>query len=192
MKRLFEIFFSLIVLIASCPFIIFFSLIIFFEDRKSPIFIQNRLGKDKKLFKLFKLRTMKFGTESKGTHEISESSILVFGKIIRKLKIDELPQFLNVLLGDIEILGPRPCLPNQHELIIERDKNNLFDIKPGITGITQILGVMMDRPKLQASLDANYFRDEAKSIYFYFYCILHTIIKIDFNLEYLKKVCKIF
>ena len=191
MKRLFEMTFSLIILFITLPVVLLFCILIIAEDLNSPIFIQKRLGKNKKVFNLYKLRTMKVGTNNAATHEVSKSNILRIGKIARKLKIDELPQFYNVLVGDIQIVGPRPCLPNQNELIYEREKYQLFKIKPGITGISQLLNVMMDKPKLQASLDSNYFKRKSNNLYFYFYCIFSTAIKLDAKMVFLRDLCEI-
>ena len=106
-----------------------------------------------------------------GTHEVSKDLYLKSSKYIRKLKIDELPQFLNVLLGNMTIVGPRPCLPNQSRLIKARDKYKIFKFKPGITGISQLLNIMMDQESIQAKTDSIYLRKKGNDIFLY---ILHS------------------
>ena len=138
--------------IGFSPLLIFVYIICFFESR-DPIFIQQRVGMHLKPFKLFKFRTMKKNTPSKASHLIDENSVTRFGKTIRLLKLDELPQLINVLNGDMSLVGPRPCLPNQSELIKWREKYNLFNVKPGITGLSQIKGIDMSDPKKLAQSD---------------------------------------
>ena len=96
---------------------------------------------------------MKKNTPSKASHLIDKNSVTRFGRIIRLLKLDELPQLINVLNGDMSLVGPRPCLPNQSELIEWREKYNLYNIKPGITGLSQIKGIDMSDPKKLAQSD---------------------------------------
>ena len=196
LKRLFEILFSLIVLTLSTPFIFFFGLIVFLEDRGNPIFCQKRLGKNKNIFTMYKLRTMKINVPNVGTHETSESMYLKSSNLIRKLKIDEFPQFFNVLIGDMSIVGPRPCLPNQRILIQEREKNNIFKHKPGITGITQIKNIMMNEEAKQAKIDSiyNYYfgvkSKKYENVILYFYCILSTLFKGKKHFRYLENLIK--
>ena len=193
-KRLFEFFFSLIAIIISSPLMLFAMLIIYFEDFKNPIFSQKRIGKRKKIFTMFKLRTMNTDAPNVATHEAKSSLYLKSSTLIRKLKLDELPQFFNVLIGEMSIVGPRPCLPNQSNLIHHREKRGIFDHKPGITGISQLKNIMMDQEEYQSKVDSTYntyFGKGScilKNIYFYFYCILNTAIKMDKNLVYLDKI----
>ena len=127
-------------------------IICFFESR-NPIFVQERVGIKQKSFKLFKFRTMKINTPSKASHLINKNYVTKFGKIIRLLKLDELPQLLNVLYGDMSLVGPRPCLPNQIDLIKSREKYNLYNVRPGITGLSQIKGIDMSNPTKLAESD---------------------------------------
>ena len=150
--RIYDIFFSTLLLIILSPLIILILFICFFESR-NPIFIQERIGIYQRPFKLFKFRTMKINTPSKASHLINENYVTNFGKIIRLLKLDELPQLLNVLNGDMSLVGPRPCLPNQKELIKMREKYKLFNVKPGITGLSQIKGIDMSNPEKLAQSD---------------------------------------
>ena len=175
--RLFEIIFSITALIFSIPILVIAALGVLFEAGWPMFFLQPRVGKNIQKFSLFKLRTMKKGTESKGTHEISKDRWLKNSVIIRRLKIDEMPQFLNVLMGEMSIVGPRPCLQNQNELIEERGKYNLYSLKPGITGISQLLEVDMSRPKEQAKLDSIFLKDGINQVNLYFHCIVATAFK---------------
>ena len=127
-------------------------IVCFFESR-NPIFIQKRVGINQKTFKLLKFRTMEINTPSKASHLINKNSVTKFGKIIRLLKLDELPQLLNVLNGDMSLVGPRPCLPNQIELIGLREKYKLYKVRPGITGLSQIKGIDMSNPIKLAESD---------------------------------------
>ena len=104
------------------PVIFVAMLMVLIEDGFPALFIQERLGKNKKIIRIYKIRTMKNNTPNLGTHEINSSHILKTSKIIRNLKIDELPQVVNYLKADINLIGPRPGLPNQHELIKYREK----------------------------------------------------------------------
>lgn len=99
---------------------------------------------------------MRAGTESRGSHEVSAAQITRLGHFTRKTKLDELPQVWNVLLGQMSFVGPRPCLPNQHELIAERETLSVFDVRPGVTGPAQLAGIDMSTPKRLAKADAEY------------------------------------
>ena len=108
--------------------ILFIVIIIGLLDTGSPIFVQERVGKKKKPFKLVKFRTMRVETKSVASHLASNSSITKLGKFLRKTKIDELPQLINVLKGEMSLVGPRPNLFNQEELIAERDALGVYDL----------------------------------------------------------------
>ena len=120
---------------------------------KSPIFIQERVGRFKSGFKIIKFRSMKVGTRSVGTHLINRSSIPKYGAFLRHFKLDEILQLFNVLLGHMSIVGPRPCLFNQSDVIVEREKLNIFQAKPGITGLSQIRKITMENPIILARTD---------------------------------------
>ena len=151
--------FGLLLLI---PVIVLSLLLIFIEDGFPLFFRQDRLGFDKKVFKIYKIRTMYNDTPSMGTHDVSDSNYLKTGHILRKLKIDELPQVINFIKGDINLIGPRPGLPNQKELTRCRNKNKIFKIVPGISGLAQVLGYDMSNPSLLAKIDKLYI--ERKSV----------------------------
>ena len=162
---LFEIalkFIFLIGFIVISPILIISIVLIFLEDGMPVLFVQKRLGRHENVFSIFKLRTMKNDTPDKGTHEIDKNHYLNFGSVLRKIKVDELPQILNFLKGDINLIGPRPGLPSQSDLRHHRSIHNVFDIKPGITGLSQVLGYDMSDPETLAKVDKIYI--ERKSI----------------------------
>ncbi|ELL0560517.1 sugar transferase [Vibrio vulnificus] len=122
-------------------------------DTGSPIFVQERVGRNKKPFKLVKFRTMSVDTQSVASHLASTSSITKLGAFLRKTKIDELPQLINVLKGEMSLVGPRPNLFNQEELIKEREALGVYNVLPGITGLAQVQNIDMSTPQLLAKTD---------------------------------------
>ena len=175
MTRLFDFLFSFIGLFILSPILILLFVIGLIENG-SPLFKQYRVGKNQKLFLLIKFRTMQRGTRSVATHLINPSMITPFGYFLRNTKLDELPQLYNVLIGNMSLVGPRPCLSNQEELISERKKKGVFYVRPGITGLAQISGVNMKTPALLAETDLEMIIK--MNSYFYFYYIFKTIILI--------------
>ena len=150
--RFYDFLIAAIILFFLSPLMIFTLMICFLESR-NPIFVQVRVGKNKKAFKLIKFRTMKSDTPSLASHLVNKRSLTKFGGILRSLKIDELPQLINVLNGEMSLVGPRPCLFNQFELIKLRENYNVFSVKPGITGLSQIKGIDMSNPLKLAKTD---------------------------------------
>lgn len=142
-------------------------------DTGSPIFRQQRVGRNRNPFILVKFRTMHKNTASVGTHLASADSITSLGRFLRRTKLDELPQLWNVLKGDMSLVGPRPCLLNQEELIAERDARGVFAARPGITGLAQINDIDMSKPKLLAETDAAMLKNMTIGKYFYY--ILSTL-----------------
>ncbi|MDH5918568.1 sugar transferase [Vibrio splendidus] len=122
-------------------------------DTGSPIFIQERVGRNKKTFKLIKFRTMSVETKSVASHLASNASITKLGNFLRKTKIDELPQLINVVKGEMSLVGPRPNLFNQEALIKERDALGVYDVLPGVTGLAQVQNIDMSTPELLAKTD---------------------------------------
>ena len=175
MIRLLDIFFSILFLFLFFPL---FFLIFFFGllDTGSPLFFQKRVGINLKSFVLIKFRTMKLNSPLNATHLIDKSNITSFGYLIRKCKIDELPQLLNVLMGEMSLVGPRPCLFNQRRLIAERKKRRVFKVRPGITGLAQVAGITMETPTLLAKTDLKMIKK--MNLFYYFYYILITILLI--------------
>ncbi len=139
-------------LVLTFPILVIVTIIGYF-DTGAPIFIQERVGKNKRPFKLIKFRTMSVDTKSVASHLASSASITKLGSFLRKTKIDELPQLINVLKGEMSLVGPRPNLFNQEELILERDSRGVYNVLPGITGLAQVNTIDMSTPKLLAETD---------------------------------------
>lgn len=156
MKRLLDLLIALLLLPPAIPVVLVAAMAIRLEARGSPFFRQQRVGQDEKLFWMTKLRTMHSGTEHRASHEVGKSRITRIGGLLRKTKIDELPQLFAVVGGTMSLVGPRPCLPVQVELIEERRKRGVFDVKPGITGPAQLSGVDMSTPRRLAEIDSRY------------------------------------
>ena len=135
-------------------------------DTGSPLFFQIRVGQNQKPFKLVKFRTMKLGSASVATHLADPVTITKLGAILRRTKLDELPQLWNVLIGDMSLVGPRPCLFIQTELIAERALRGVFSSRPGITGLAQIQGIDMSTPELLSVTDARLIESLSVSTYF--------------------------
>jgi len=173
MTRLFDIVFSFFGLIFLSPFLALLFFIGFF-DTKSPLFLQERIGRFERPFKLIKFRTMSLDSPSVASHLVDSSKITKFGSFLRKTKLDELPQLWNVLKGDMSLVGPRPGLFNQQELRNERKVCGVFDARPGITGLAQTSGIDMSTPKLLAETDAKMLKTLGISDYFKY--IIMTIV----------------
>ena len=175
MIRIFDFLFSLIGLIFLSPLLILIFFIGLFQNG-SPLFMQKRVGYNLKSFSLIKFRTMPVDVRSAATHLIKDIKLSSFGYFLRRTKLDEIPQLLNVLFGDMSLVGPRPCLYNQRRLISERKKRGVFKVRPGITGLAQISGINMETPTLLAKTDQKMIKNT--SLYKYFYYIFKTIFKI--------------
>ena len=165
MIRLFDLVFSLVGLVVGAPIILLLVLIGLF-DTGYPVFWQVRVGRNKKPFTLIKFRTMKVDTASVATHLASSSSITPFGHFLRRTKLDELPQLWNVLKGEMSLVGPRPGLFNQEELTAARDKHGVFEVRPGITGLSQVNEIDMSTPALLSETDAKMIAEMSVSNYF--------------------------
>jgi len=153
MTRLFDIVFSGLGLLLGFPVLLLLFIFGWF-DTSSPLFRQQRVGRQQKNFTLVKFRTMKRGTASVATHLADVTSITSFGHFLRRTKLDELPQLWNVFKGEMSLVGPRPCLPTQKELIQERAQHGVFNARPGITGLAQIQNIDMSTPNKLAATDA--------------------------------------
>lgn len=158
MIRFFDFIFSFFGILFLSPIMLILYIIGLF-DTGSPIFAQERVGKNKKPFRLYKFRTMHKDTASVASHLASKNSITKFGGFLRRTKLDELPQLFNVLFGDMSLVGARPNLFNQTELIEEREKRGVYHYLPGITGLGQINEVDMSTPKKLAELDAEMYQN---------------------------------
>jgi len=151
----------LIGLILILPFMLIASLLIFLEDGFPVFFKQKRIGLNKQTFTIFKIRTLKRNAPQVGTHEIEERYKLTVGSIVRVLKLDEFPQLLNVIRGDLNLIGPRPGLESQLVLEEARMVQGVFDTKPGITGLAQVLGYDMSKPEMLAEIDKLYVNNKS-------------------------------
>ncbi len=156
MKRLLDIAVSLLLLVPGLPIMLLLAAIIRLETPGNPFFGQTRVGRNRALFTIWKLRSMHSGTPHLGTHEVAGAAMTRTGRLIRHIKLDELPQLFNILLGDMSLVGPRPCLPGQSDVIAERDREGVFSVRPGITGLAQIRGIDMSRPQELANVDREY------------------------------------
>ena len=156
MKRLFDVILALALAPVAFIACLIAAIPIALEAKASPLFFQTRLGLRETPFRLLKLRTMHVATPSVASHEVGSSSILVTGSVLRRLKIDELPQIWNVLNGSMSFVGPRPGLPNQIELTEARRQHGVFKLVPGITGEAQIRGIDMSTPEILAEIDKSY------------------------------------
>ncbi len=172
MTRIFDVVFSFLGLIILSPIILLLFIIGFF-DTGSPLFLQERVGVNKRPFFLFKFRSMHVNTQAVATHLVQVSAITKWGSFLRKSKLDELPQLFNVLMGDMSFVGPRPNLYNQLELIEERGKRGVYSIRPGITGLAQIHKIDMSTPQLLAETDAKMI--DHLNVWYYFKYIFLTV-----------------
>ena len=159
-------------LVILFPFLLIVFLLGFF-DTGSPLFIQKRVGIEKKPFNLIKFRTMSIETESVASHLASSANITKLGRVLRKTKLDELPQLINVLLGSMSFVGPRPNLYNQLDLINHRSIKGVYKVRPGITGLAQINNIDMSTPELLAKIDGEMIQD--MSLVNYFKYIMKTV-----------------
>lgn len=165
MTRVFDVVISLAGLILGSP-ILFLLWVLGWLDTKSPLFRQERVGRHQKPFTLVKFRTMRPDTVSVATHLANPSAVTPLGAFLRRTKLDELPQLWNVLKGEMSLVGPRPCLFNQTELIEERSSRGVFAARPGITGLAQINAIDMSTPKLLAETDAQMLKGLGVAAYF--------------------------
>ncbi len=157
------------------PFLLLVALLVFIEDGFPIFFVQKRIGLAKKTFNIFKIRTMKKNTPELGTHDVDKKFQLKTGRIIRALKLDELPQLINVLKGDLNLVGPRPGLETQLELKSARIAKNIFSVKPGITGLAQIMRYDMSNPEKLAEVDQIFILND--SLIFKFMILMGTFFK---------------
>ena len=167
-KRSFDIIFAIIGLILFSPVLIVVSVLVKISS-PGPVFYRGvRTGRFGQQFRIFKFRSMFLGSDLKAlTTSRNDPRVTRVGKIIRRYKIDELPQLINVLLGHMSFVGPRPCLPSQIEVIKEREKQGITDIRPGITGPAQIGNIDMSDPVRLAIKDLEWTSDRSLKSYFY-------------------------
>jgi O-antigen biosynthesis protein WbqP len=157
-KKIFDLAGAALLSIVTSPVLMFAILAVRISSPGPAIFSQTRVGRGGVVFRCHKLRTMYQGTPSVPSHEAPVNAVTSVGKVLRKFKLDELPQFWNVLQGEMSLVGPRPCLPTQTELIECRRRLGVLEALPGITGLAQIRGIDMSNPQLLAETDAAYLR----------------------------------
>ena len=157
-KRAFDLVGAALLLLLTSPVLLIAFLSVRASSSGPALFSQIRVGRAGALFRCHKLRTMYTGTPSLPTHEAPAHSVTAVGRFLRAYKLDELPQLWNVLKGEMSLVGPRPCLPTQTELIERRAQLGVLSALPGITGLAQIRSIDMSTPKLLAETDAEYLK----------------------------------
>jgi lipopolysaccharide/colanic/teichoic acid biosynthesis glycosyltransferase len=155
-KRLIDICFALVVIGVFWWLLALTWLAVKVSSAGAGILSQERIGRHGKPFICYKFRTMYTGTRQAGTHEITSGSVTRVGAVLRKTKLDELPQVVNILKNELSLVGPRPCLPSQLALIAARNARHILDMKPGISGWAQIHNIDMSDPERLAIMDEEY------------------------------------
>jgi len=163
MKRVFDVTACAVFLLLFWPLLLIVIIAIRLQSPGDAVFKQIRVGKNGRPFTCYKLRTMYSGTSDVPTHLVAASAVTALGEHLRRFKIDELPQLCNVLLGDMSLVGPRPCLPSQTDLVEARRKLGVLEVRPGITGLAQVNGVDMSDANRLAEIDARYVRTQSLS-----------------------------
>src|SRR5699024_10453977 len=158
MIRFFDIILSLVGILILWPIWVILYIIGLF-DTGSPILIQGRMGKGLVPFKLYKFRTMHLDTRQVPSHHACESSVTRFGRFLRKSKLDEFPQLINVLKGDMSLVGPRPVILTQTDVIEARNMKEVYNHLPGITGLSQINKIDTSNPIRLAAVDAKMLKE---------------------------------
>ena len=157
-KRFFDIIFSAAAIIVLLPFMGIVCAVIYLDDGRPVVFRQDRVGKDGKIFKVKKFRTMKNGTRNAATHELTEAHAVITrsGRFIRKTSIDEIPQLFNILEGTMSFVGPRPLIPEEKGIHELRTACGVYKVCPGMTGLAQISGRDMITHEEKVRFDKEY------------------------------------
>jgi O-antigen biosynthesis protein WbqP len=158
MKRLFDVLVSGAVLPILLPVILIAALAIRLEGGGPALLAQRRIGRGGTVFTCYKMRSMRMGVGDRPTHTTVPSDRTRVGRVLRRYKIDEIPQLWNVLIGDMSLVGPRPCLPSQSAVIEARRRRGVLILLPGLTGLAQVQGLDMSEPERLAQADADYLR----------------------------------
>lgn len=158
LKRLIDLFLSIFVIVILSPFLVIIALLIKIHDGGPIIFRQKRIGQYGEEFLFLKFRSMPVNTPNVASTETQKLKITPIGKIIRRTNLDEIPQMINVLKGDMSIIGPRPCLPNQESLINLRKANSAINLKPGLTGWAQVNAYDFMPEIEKAQFDGEYYQ----------------------------------
>ncbi len=155
--RIFDVGLVLLAAPVALPLCLALMVMIRRDTPGNALFVQRRVGRHQVPFRLYKLRTMASDTGDRPSHEVGAAPITSVGRLLRRTKLDELPQLWNILKGDMTFVGPRPCLPTQQLLIEERASRGLFERLPGITGPAQVRGIDMATPVAMAEVEAEYY-----------------------------------
>ncbi len=158
-KRLIDIIVSSIALILLSPIMLIISAIVYLQDFHNPIFSQKRVGQKGALFILYKFRSMPVNIPNLESHVQEKLKITPFGKILRRSNLDEIPQLLNILKGDMSLIGPRPPISSQIDLIKLRSENRAILLKPGLTGWAQVNSFDNMPYYVKAELDGYYYEN---------------------------------
>ncbi len=163
MKRALDIIMSFFAIIVLSPVFLITTLIILVADGTPVIYKQKRVGKDAKLFTIYKFRTMKNGTRVAATNDLkeSESQIIKCGGLLRKTSLDELPQLINILKGDMSFVGPRPLIPEEEDIHALRLEHGIYTVRPGLTGLAQINGRDNVSIEEKVKLDSDYVQNHS-------------------------------
>jgi len=164
LKRVIDLIVSLLALIALSPILLIVASAVALTSPGGALFVQQRVGRNERPFNCIKFRSMKRDAPIGATHQVSKDWVTPVGRFLRRTKFDELPQLYNVLTGDMSMVGPRPCLPSQGEVIKARRSRAVFSIRPGITGLAQVLGVDMSKPETLAKIDQQYVRRSGSAL----------------------------
>ena len=178
-KRILDFLVSLFAIVVLSPVLAITSIAVIADSKGPVFFVQKRIGKDKKHFNMYKFRSMRTDTpHDMPTHLLNNPDAFItrVGKFLRKSSLDELPQLFNILKGDMSIVGPRPALWNQDDLIAERDKYNANSIRPGLTGWAQVNGRDELEIEFKAKFDGEYV--EKMSLFFDIKCIVNTALQV--------------
>lgn len=162
--RAFNIAVAIPLALLALPVVLIAAILVALTSRGPVLFLQERVGRFEKPFLCCKLRTMDQFTRSLPTHEVGNDAVTPAGQWLRRFKFDELPQLWNVLTGDMNLVGPRPCLPTQFDLIRRRRELGVYTIRPGITGLSQVRGIDMSTPETCAVTDAEYLANRSLSM----------------------------
>jgi O-antigen biosynthesis protein WbqP len=161
LKRLTDVTMAIVFGLAILPICIVIALLVYFRDGRPVIFAQQRVGRHGKAFTCYKFRTMVTNTGDHASHHVSNSAITKLGQVLRRSKLDELPQILNVLCGQMSFVGPRPCLPKQTELVALRQSAGVYELVPGITGLAQVRNIDMSDPEKLVACEIEYAKDRS-------------------------------
>lgn len=156
LARLTEASIATVGLIVLSPIILAAAVAVRATSPGPALLVQHRVGRHEAPFRCLKLRTMWKDTRAVPTHEASAEAVTPVGRLLRRTKLDELPQLWNVMKGEMSFVGPRPCLLTQEALISARRRRGVYALRPGITGLAQVRGVDMTDPERLAAIDAEY------------------------------------